>query len=100
QPERFASRNLSYAAVQRFAGLYHLSHYLDFADLSPSMSSKCIWILSGHEIKSFHVFLFPDIISAKQLCDWGIPFGVACEIILHAEAYYLELSRREGNSRS
>jgi hypothetical protein len=34
------------------------------------------------------------------LSDWGIPFGVAAEIILHAEGYYIELLQRERKKRA
>ncbi|EGF99991.1 uncharacterized protein MELLADRAFT_68196 [Melampsora larici-populina 98AG31] len=100
EPDRFRRRNLSYAAVRRFIGLKPLRDYMVFAGLAPSETSKALRILSGHAIHSFHVFLFPELISPKQMYQWGISYGVGAELILHAEGYYHKLLRRERRNQS
>jgi hypothetical protein len=59
------------------------------------MTKRVLKILRGHEINSFHIFLFPNLISPHQLTLWDIPYGVAAELMLHAEGFYIHLLNQE-----
>ncbi|KAH9822968.1 hypothetical protein DFH28DRAFT_880255 [Melampsora americana] len=94
-PDRFRRRQLSYAAVRRFIGRETLRPFFQYAKIPGHMASRIIMILHGQQIASFHYFLFPDLLSPQQLNLWGIPFGVAADLILHAEGFYIQLLKKE-----
>ncbi|KAH9815231.1 hypothetical protein DFH28DRAFT_893113, partial [Melampsora americana] len=95
QPSRFCNRELSYGAIRRFMGRETLRPFLQFAKLPSHTATKIVMILHGHQMDSFHYFLFPDLLPPHQLSLWGIPYGVAIDLCLHAEAFYLHLVNRE-----
>ncbi|EGG11537.1 uncharacterized protein MELLADRAFT_91111 [Melampsora larici-populina 98AG31] len=82
---------ITYANVSRFIGRHTLRHFLSYADLSVQNTNRVLRIFSGQEIHSFHIFLFPDLISPQQMSLWGVPYGVAAKIMLRAEGYYHHL---------
>ncbi|EGG09629.1 uncharacterized protein MELLADRAFT_104045 [Melampsora larici-populina 98AG31] len=99
ETDQFRRRNISYAAVRRFVGT-PLREYLIFTGLSTMERARVLRILSGQSITSFLIFLFPDLITPQQMYAWGIPYGVAAELILHAEGFYQKLLQKERRYRA
>ncbi|EGF99034.1 uncharacterized protein MELLADRAFT_68902 [Melampsora larici-populina 98AG31] len=72
---------IDYHTLKRITRSTSLKKYLSFCDVPEENLNNLRSRLLEHGIESFHQFLFPDVLNARDLIGFGIACGTAMDLM-------------------